>query len=345
MRPQVAFGAATVVLASLLGFRLWQQQAELHGPAGGAGVIEGTSITVSSRLSTRVLTLEVQEGQAVEQGALLLTLDCAEANASLSEAEGRLAVAKAQAEAATASASASQRSSAAAARAAAAAAAQQSALQAQRESAARQAERLGSLGDDVPADKRDAASAQASALQAQLEGAEQSRKASAEQAAASREQGKAAVAQIGAAEGSVQSAEAAVARARLLVGECEVRAPAPGTVETLPWDVGELVSPGAILARIVDTREVKATFYLPNAEVSAVQPGASALVEADAWPDQQFQGQVATVSLTAEFTPRNIQTRSDRDRLVYPVEVHISNPDGRLRPGMPVQVTLPGTGR
>ena len=47
----------------------------------------------------------------------------------------------------------------------------------------------------------------------------------------------------------------------------------------------------------------------------------------------------------AEFTPRNIQTRSDRDRLVYPVEVVVRNRDGKLRAGMPVQVTLVGTGR
>jgi HlyD family secretion protein len=54
---------------------------------------------------------------------------------------------------------------------------------------------------------------------------------------------------------------------------------------------------------------------------------------------------VRTVSLEAEFTPRNIQTRSDRDRLVYPIEVTVANPGGKLRAGMPVQVTLPGTGR
>jgi HlyD family secretion protein len=54
---------------------------------------------------------------------------------------------------------------------------------------------------------------------------------------------------------------------------------------------------------------------------------------------------VHSVAARAEFTPRNIQTRTDRDRLVYPVEVRVANPEGKLRPGMPVQVTLPGTGR
>jgi HlyD family secretion protein len=69
------------------------------------------------------------------------------------------------------------------------------------------------------------------------------------------------------------------------------------------------------------------------------------VVVADAWPGERFAGKVATVALEAEFTPRNIQTRTDRDRLVYPVEVVVPNPGARLRPGMPVQVVLPGTER
>jgi HlyD family secretion protein len=129
------------------------------------------------------------------------------------------------------------------------------------------------------------------------------------------------------------------------VDECELRAPRDADVETLPHEAGELAPAGAVLARLVDLSEVKATFYLPNAEIGAVRPGARAIVVADAWPDERFEGTVTTVAFEAEFTPRNIQTRSDRDRLVYPVEVRVQNRDGKLRAGMPVQVTLPGTGR
>ena len=62
----------------------------------------------------------------------------------------------------------------------------------------------------------------------------------------------------------------------------------------------------------------------------------SAEIVADAWPDRSFSGRVATVATEAEFTPRNIQTRTDRDRLVYRVEVRMENADGALPPGMPV---------
>jgi HlyD family secretion protein len=136
-----------------------------------------------------------------------------------------------------------------------------------------------------------------------------------------------------------------VHRLEILTGECQLRAPRGGEVSKVPHEAGELTSPGATLVRLVDLSEPKATFYLPNAEVAAVKPGARAEVVADAWPGEKFEGTVRTVALEAEFTPRNIVTRTDRDRLVYPVEVTVKNRDGKLRAGMPVQVVLPGTGR
>ena len=174
-----------------------------------------------------------------------------------------------------------------------------------------------------------------------MEAAEAQARASAEQARAAENAIRASGAQAAAAEASVKAAEEAAARSRLLAEECLVKAPRGGLVDDLPHEPGELVAAGQPLARLVDLSVLKAIFYLPNAEVGAARPGGRALVVADAWPGETFEGTVATVSAEAEFTPRNIQTRSDRDRLVYPVEVRLPNPAGKLRPGMPVQVTLP----
>ncbi len=193
-----------------------------------------------------------------------------------------------------------------------------------RAAAERQAKRLSGLPQDVAEASIDQTEASAAGLRHQTD--------------AARAQAAAAVAQV-------RAADAAVARARLLAAECEIRAPRDAEVATLPHEAGELVQPGAVLVRLVDLSEAKATFYLPNAEIGAVRPGARAVVVADAWPGEAFEGKVRTVALEAEFTPRNIQTRTDRDRLVYPVEVTVQNRDGKLRAGMPVQVTLPGTGR
>jgi HlyD family secretion protein len=334
-----------LVLGALIAYRLWSQARALTAPSGGSGEIEGTVVELSSRVGARVLEVKVREGQAVKAGDVLLRLDCSDPAAALAEAEARLAASQAQAAAAMAQVKASQRSRVAAGAAEEAARAQAAALSAQAEAAERHAQRLAKLPEDVSASSIDQTQASATQLTQQTVAAKAQATASAEQARAAAVTTGAAASQAQAALAQVRAAEASVARARLLAAECELRAPRDAEVQTLPHEAGELVSPGATLVRLVDSSEVTATFYLPNAEIGAVKPGAKAEVVADAWPDDVFEGTVRTVSLEAEFTPRNIQTRTDRDRLVYPIEVVVTNRDAKLRAGMPVQVTLPGTSR
>ncbi|TNF38272.1 MAG: HlyD family efflux transporter periplasmic adaptor subunit, partial [Deltaproteobacteria bacterium] len=148
----------------------------------------------------------------------------------------------------------------------------------------------------------------------------------------------AATAQIGAAKAALQRAE--VARA-----ECKLTAPIDAYVSLRSFEPGELVMPGGRILTLTSIDVVEATFFLPNAELDAAAPGRPVKVVADALPGQSFEGTVRRVATEAEFTPRNVQTRDDRDRLVYAVEVRIPNPEGKLRPGMPVEITLPGTER
>ena len=335
----------TVVLGGLIALRLWTQARALSAPSGGSGEIEGTTVDLSSRVGARIVEQRVREGDRVQAGDLLLALDCADPQAQLAEAEARVAAAKAQAAAAMAQLSVSERNRVAASAGREAAEASAEALAAQAAAAERQARRLAGLPSDVAASSIDQTEASAVGLARQTAAAKAQAIASEAQARAAEVGIKAASAQAEAALAQVRASEASVARSRILVDECQIRAPRAAEVETLPHEVGELVAPGAVLARLVDLAEVKATFYLPNAEVAAVKPGAKAQVVADAWPGEEFQGVVRTVKLEAEFTPRNIQTRTDRDRLVYPVEVTVVNRDGKLRSGMPVQVTLTGTGR
>lgn len=335
----------TVVLVVLLTAKLRAQEAQLEGPAGGSGEIEGTQVRLASKLSARIVELKAKEGEPVKAGEVLVRLDCAEPEQMLAEAVGRLATAQAQSKAAQAQAFSALGQQQAATVAVNASKAQAEALAAQRDASKRQAERLDSVAGDVAFSSRDQIRASAVGLEHQVEAAKVSSEVSAIQANAASGQVRAAQANVEGAESAIRIAETAVARARILVAECEVRAPRDAVVEEVPYELGELVAPGAVLVKLIDLREVKATFYLPNAEVAAVKAGAEAQVKADAFPDQVFSGKVRTVSLKAEFTPRNIQTRTDRDRLVYPVEVAIANPDLTLRAGMPVQVTIPGTNR
>ena len=191
------------------------------------------------------------------------------------------------------------------------------------------------LGEAATEASRDQARAQAQTLGQQLAASRHGSTAAARQARAAAEQERASRQQAEAAIRAIQAAEATVRRARISVAECEVRAPLSGTWRRWRWSRGELALPGAVLARLVDTRNPKATFYLPNAELAAARPGQSATVRADAYPERTFPARVLTVAHEAEFTPRNVQTRSDRDRLVYPVEVRVEDPEGCCCPACP----------
>jgi HlyD family secretion protein len=328
------------VLTVLISLRIWRQARALAAPAGGSGEIEGTAVDLSSKVGARIVEIPVREGQRVKAGDLVVRLDCADPAAMLAEAAARLAAAEAQAVAAGAQINASHSARLAAAAAEQAAQAQAEALAAQSAAAARQAQRLESIPSDVAAATVDQTRSSATGLSRQAEAAKAQAAAQGQQARAAEVGIRAASAQAQAAAAQVRAADAAVSRARILVGECEIRAPRDAEVAKLPHEAGELVMPSSTLVRLVDLSEVTATFYLPNAEIGAVKPGGRATVVADAWPGERFEGTVRTVSLEAEFTPRNIQTRTDRDRLVYPVEVVVANRDGKLRDGMPVQVTL-----
>ena len=333
------------LLSALLAFRLRGQEAVARGPSGGSGEIEGTNVEVSARITARILRTHIREGQEVRKGDLLMELDCADTVAAEREASARLASSRAQLEAAQAAVTTATRSRGAAAVQEQAAFAQARALAAERDAASRQAARLDSMPENVTLAIRDQTRAGAEGAIRRTQAAEAQARAAGEQARAAGGNLRSAEAQVLGDDALVRQYEAALERAVLLAAECRVVAPRDAHVELLPHEPGELVAFGQTLVKLVDLAEVKATFYLPNAELSAARPGAPAEVVADAYPGEIFRGTIRTVAARAEFTPRNIQTRTDRDRLVYPVEVRLANPDRRLRPGMPVQVQLPGTSR
>lgn len=341
-------GAAVVlalVLAGLITWKIRTNDQALSGPSGGSGSLEGVVVDAASIIAGRLVRVAVREGASVQSGELLAEIDCAEPRATLAEAEARLAMAQAQAGAARSQADAASRATGVARAGAAAARAQAAAMAAQQAVAARNADRLAQIGDGIAPATVDQSRSQADALAEQQRAAESSGRASSAQTGVAVAQAAAARGQASASDEAVRGAESAVTRARIRVEECVVRAPRAGIVETLPYEQGEVVPAGASIARIVDTRELTATFYLPNAELAAARVGARAIVEADALPGEQIEGRVVRVASEAEFTPRNVQTRTDRDRLVFAVDVRITAPNTRLRPGMPVQVTLPGTAR
>jgi HlyD family secretion protein len=81
--------------------------------------------------------------------------------------------------------------------------------------------------------------------------------------------------------------------------------------------------------------------YLPEDQVGRVGIGQVARITADAYRDRVYEGRVVFISSQAEFTPRNVQTREERVKLVYAVKVAITGDQGHdLKPGLPADVRL-----
>ncbi|MCB9726882.1 MAG: HlyD family efflux transporter periplasmic adaptor subunit [Deltaproteobacteria bacterium] len=360
-RFAVIFVVLVAAVAVGLYLQLRSQAREAGRATGGSAIVEGTEVDVVSRLPLRVKEVLVDEGDVVEAGQLVVALDCGEPEAALAQAEAGVAAAKAAASAAevgvplaSTGIDAAQRQAEAATAQARAAKAQAAPLRVQGSAAERAARRVETLHATGGASEQDVdtAKTQAAALARQLDVAGAGATAAAKQAAvaeegvgAARLKETLAGRQLEAAQKQVEAAEAARARAQVAVDECKLVAPHRGEVSRRNIEPGEVAQPGGPLLTLVDIREAKATFYVPNAELEAAKPGRKVQVVADAMPERSFEGVIHRVATEAEFTPRNVQTREDRDRLVYAVVVHIPNPDGALRPGMPVEITIPGTER
>ena len=145
------------------------------------------------------------------------------------------------------------------------------------------------------------------------------------------------------AEAGVSQAEAAVALVEKKLSDCEVVAPLAGTVVHRLAEPGEVAGPGGTLFVMQQLDIVRLTVFVPEADVGRVRLGDPVSVSIDSHPDRSFTGRVARVRNEAEFTPKNVQTRDERVKLVFGVEVELPNPEGYLKPGLPADAVIGGT--
>lgn len=118
---------------------------------------------------------------------------------------------------------------------------------------------------------------------------------------------------------------------------CDISSPLKGTVITTYFEPGEMVIPGAKLLTIGDLQNVFAYFYLPHDEIAQLKLGQKIKAELPEMDGKDFPGEISYINPEAEFTPKNVQTREERTRLVYGVKVRFENPDAILKPGMTLE--------
>ena len=114
-----------------------------------------------------------------------------------------------------------------------------------------------------------------------------------------------------------------------------VVAPVSGTVTNKPVEVGELVGAGAAIATISRLETLNLMIYVSDTELGKVKLGGTADIVIDTYPDKTYPGRVIYISPIAEFTPKNVQTKEDRTRLVFGVKLEVGNKEGVLKAGMP----------
>jgi len=141
--------------------------------------------------------------------------------------------------------------------------------------------------------------------------------------------------EVAAAGAQVKAMQAAVALAEIQLSYTRLRAPSNGIVVSRNVEPGEVVSVGQEVISMTDLSEVDLKVFVDETEIGRVKPGQRVDVKIDTFPDKIYPGRVAFISPEGEFTPKIIQTRKERVKLVYLVKIKIPNPDFELKTGMP----------
>lgn len=123
--------------------------------------------------------------------------------------------------------------------------------------------------------------------------------------------------------------------------KCKIISPIKGTVLETYLETGELATPGKAILKMADLSNLELKVYVSGAQLSNVKLSneVKVLIDAGAKEMQARTGKVTWISSESEFTPKIIQTKEERVKLMYAVKVLVPN-DGTLKIGMPGEVVF-----
>jgi HlyD family secretion protein len=284
-RSHLALLAVVLMAAGTAGYVGWQNHRNdlPDHIASGNGRIEAEEVHVATKYAGRVAEVLVSEGDWVEAGQVLARMDTAELRAELAAA--RAGVAEAEENVAEARAQIVQR---------------ESALKFAQQELER-AQTLVTRGhiSQQQADQRQSARDTASAT---LEAA-QARLASTRRA--------------------VEAAQAQAERIETQLAESTLTAPRAGRIQYRLAEPGEVLASGGRVVTLLDLTDVYMTIFLSTAEIGRLLVGNEARIILDAVPQFVIPAQVSFISAEAQFTPREVETRSEREKLMFRVKVKI----------------------
>jgi len=364
---------AAVLLAAIWLTFAWQAH---RSRFDYSGTVETREIQIGSKIGGRVTDVPVEEGQIVKAGATLVRFECDELKAQRAQAEASLEQAQADLDKMQrgnrpeeiAQAEATAHAQQAALEAARNGPRRQEIDQAQADYAAAVADATNAeitykrmeklvatdtisrqLFDDSR-EKRDAAAQRAESARQHLAllqagtrvedlNAADAKYKQAEAAAILSRQGFRKE-DVEAARGRLAEAQGRVAEFDARLREAELTAPADAVVEVVSVRPGDLVPAGRIVITMLEASQLWVKVYVPETDLAHVQLGQHATVLVDTFGNRAFEGHVGQIASQAEFLPRNVQTKSDREHEVFGVKIYVDNAQQVLKSGMSATVRL-----
>ncbi|RWU03614.1 HlyD family efflux transporter periplasmic adaptor subunit [Pseudodesulfovibrio sp. S3] len=323
-------GIAILVVLGGAGAMYWMNLDKIEeGFAEGNGRIEATEIDVATKWGGRVAEILVDEGDYLEAGVVVARMDMqaemaqvAEAKANKAKAESALETAKAQvyqrqAEVATAKADLARQ-------------------QSQLNVTSKSDQRIQTLIKSGVISQQDADNSQGD-----LQTAYAAYQAAQAQIKAAQAAVEAAKSQVAQAEANINAAQAVVDRLEQTLDDAVLRAPKPGRVQYRVVEPGEVVGAGGKVVSLVDLTDVYMTFFLPETEAGRTAMGGEVRVILDAAPQYVIPANISFVASVAQFTPKAVETRDERQKLMFRIKARIK-PDLLRRYAKYVKTGLPG---
>lgn len=323
---------AAVAVIAVIGALLWSELRPSglgEGFASGNGRIEATEIDVATKSPGRVLEILADEGDFVQPGQVLARMDTDVLQAQLNQARAQVRqgenailtaeamVAQRESERATAEAVVTQRR--------AELTAAQKRHQRTETLVARNAMARQQLDDDLAA--MQSAQAALAAARSQVISADAG-------IAVARSQ-------VVEARSAVEAAQAGVERLQADIRDSELKSDLVARVQYRVAQPGEVLGAGGKLLNLVDLTDVYMTFFLPERQAGRVAIGAEVRLVIDAAPQYVIPAKVSYVASVAQFTPKTVETESEREKLMFRVKARI-DPELLKRHMEQVKTGLPG---
>ncbi len=324
--------AAALVVVVVIAVFAWQRYAARHNEGvivSGNGRIEATEIDVAARTAGRVKEILVHEGDFVKAGQIVARMDTEAMEASRREADAQLHQAR-SAVAAAQSQLAQRESDKAAAQSAFAQ------RQAELDAAKTHLSRTVAL-----AAKGFVSSQAVDDANTRLQTTEAAARAARAQISAAESAIASARSQVAGTQSSVAAAQANLERIQADIDDTVLKAPRDGRVQYLVAHTGEVVGAGGRVLNLIDLSDVYLTFFLSTSAAGRVALGDEVHLVLDAVPQYVFPAHISFVASEAQFTPKTVETKSEREKLMFRVRAQLS-PELLSKYNSRVKTGLPG---